>query len=219
MLQLAQTTIEKGNASAGILEALTSLERSHVRLVTKAEALYFSLNVHEQFPELTNVSLDFVRILLMARDLKINIHKRAVGSFFEWDKLDCAVGGNDKPLGMSIAIVRTHHPRDYQVPSFINKHGRRLPNVNLHLQLPSASIMITVSSFLGSMTCLGLFLCLRHYPLHLQTYEMIRHSCKMSGSPLLWGRSLDGSKTLVCEMGSVPSSRLNVVWKSNTVLA
>ena len=187
--------------------------------MTKAEALYSSLNVHEQFPELTNISLNFVQILLMAQDLKINICKRAVGSFFEWDKLDRAVGGKDKPLGMSIAIVRTHHPRDYQVPSFINKHRRRLPNVNLHLQLPSASITITVSSFLSSMTRLGLFLCLHHYPLHLWTYEMIRHSCKMSGSPLLWGRSLDGSKTLVCKMGSMPSSRLNIVWKSNTVSA
>ena len=81
--------------------------------MTKAKALYSSLNVHEQFLELTNVSLDFVQILLMAWDLKINIRKRAVGSFFEWDKLDCAVGGKDKPLGMFIAILGIHHPRDY----------------------------------------------------------------------------------------------------------
>jgi len=113
VVRLARTTIEKGNTSPGVLEALTSLERSHTRLVIKAEALYSSLNVHEQFLELTNVSLDFVQILLMARDLKINIHKRAVGSFFEWDKLDRAVGGKDKPLGMSIAILRIHHPRDH----------------------------------------------------------------------------------------------------------
>ena len=113
VLQLTQTTIKKGNASPGVLEALTSLECGHVRLVTKAKALYSSLNVHKQFPELTNVSLDFVQILLMARDLKINIRKRAVGSFFEWDKLDRAVGGKDKPLGMLIIILRIHHPRDY----------------------------------------------------------------------------------------------------------
>ncbi|KIM65572.1 hypothetical protein SCLCIDRAFT_112546, partial [Scleroderma citrinum Foug A] len=117
VLQLAWTTIEKGNASPGVLEALVSLERSlqrgHTRLMTKAEALYSSLNVHEQFLELTNVSLDFVQILLMARDLKINICKRAVGSFFEWDKLDRAVSGKDKPLGMFIAILGIHHPRDY----------------------------------------------------------------------------------------------------------
>jgi len=101
VLQLARATIEKGNASSSILEALASLERSHARLVTKTEALYSSLNVHDRIPELKDVSLEFVRILLMARDLKINIRKRAVGSFFEWDKLDRAVGGKDKPLGAS----------------------------------------------------------------------------------------------------------------------
>lgn len=39
-----------------------------------------------------------MRTLLLARDLKINIRKRAVGRFFEWDKLDRAVGGKDKAL-------------------------------------------------------------------------------------------------------------------------
>jgi len=62
---------------------------------------YSSLNIHDRIPELKDVSLEFVQILLMVRDLKINIRKRAVGSFFEWDKLDHAVGGKDKPLGAS----------------------------------------------------------------------------------------------------------------------
>ncbi|KIM56688.1 hypothetical protein SCLCIDRAFT_29357 [Scleroderma citrinum Foug A] len=115
VLQLAQVTIEKGNASPAIMDVLESLEHSHSRLMTKAEALYSSLNVHDQFPELKNISLDFVQILLMARDLKINIHKRAVGTFFEWDKLDRAIGGKDKPLGTKLhqqtrkAIVK-HQP-------------------------------------------------------------------------------------------------------------
>ncbi|KIM55667.1 hypothetical protein SCLCIDRAFT_134308, partial [Scleroderma citrinum Foug A] len=99
LLQLARTTIEKGNATPGILDALASLECTHAKLAAQAETLYSSLNVHNQFSELSHVSLDFVRTLLMARDLKINIWKRAVGSFFEWDRLDCAVGGKDKPLG------------------------------------------------------------------------------------------------------------------------
>ncbi|KAI5985803.1 hypothetical protein EDC04DRAFT_2873645 [Pisolithus marmoratus] len=102
VIQVAQATIEQGNVSPGILDALASMECSHTRLITKAEALYSSLNVHEQFPELTNISLDFVHMLLMARDLKINICKRAIGSFFEWDKLDQAVGGKDKPLGTKL---------------------------------------------------------------------------------------------------------------------
>ncbi|KAI6026008.1 hypothetical protein EDC04DRAFT_2930447 [Pisolithus marmoratus] len=102
VIQVARATIEWGNVSPGILDALASMERSHARLITKVEALYSSLNVHEQFPELTNVSLDFVCMLLMARDLKINIRKRAIGSFFEWDKLDWAVGSKDKPLGTKL---------------------------------------------------------------------------------------------------------------------
>ena len=35
----------------------------------------------------------------MARDLKINIRKRAIGTFFEYDKLDQAVAGHSNPLG------------------------------------------------------------------------------------------------------------------------
>ena len=101
VLQLARATIEKGNMSSGVLDVLASLECGHARLVTKTEALYSSLNVHDRIPELKDISLEFVQILLMARDLKINIRKRAVGSFFEWDKLDHAVGSKDKPLGVS----------------------------------------------------------------------------------------------------------------------
>ncbi|KAI6011172.1 hypothetical protein EDC04DRAFT_2959313 [Pisolithus marmoratus] len=86
VIQVAWATIELGNVSPGILDALASMERSHTRLITKAEALYSSLNVHEQFPELTNISLNFW----------------AIGSFFEWDKLDWAVGSKDKPLGTKL---------------------------------------------------------------------------------------------------------------------
>ncbi|KAG2104683.1 uncharacterized protein F5147DRAFT_746521 [Suillus discolor] len=38
----------------------------------------------------------------MARDLKINIRKRTIGSFFEWDKLDRAVGGAQQALGTKL---------------------------------------------------------------------------------------------------------------------
>ena len=47
VLQLAWVTIEKGNTSSGVLDALASLECSHARLVTKTKALYLSLNVHD----------------------------------------------------------------------------------------------------------------------------------------------------------------------------
>ncbi|KAI5991333.1 hypothetical protein EDC04DRAFT_2872922 [Pisolithus marmoratus] len=85
VIQVAWATIEWGNVSPRILDALASMEWSHMRLITKVEALYSSLNVHEQFPELMNISLN-----------------SAIGSFFEWDKLDHAVGSKDKPLGRKL---------------------------------------------------------------------------------------------------------------------
>ena len=98
-LQFTRIALQKSHASSDSLEVLASLERSHAHLLNKVDALYASLNVHNKFPELKGVNREFVQILLMARDLKINIHKRAIGSFFKWDKLDCAVRGKEKTLG------------------------------------------------------------------------------------------------------------------------
>ena len=80
-------------------QAIESLERNHARLLKNVESLYASLNVSNVGPELDNLSLDFVRTLLMAWDLKINIRRRAVANFLEFDKLDRAVGGKQNPLG------------------------------------------------------------------------------------------------------------------------
>ncbi|KAG2139317.1 hypothetical protein DEU56DRAFT_735682 [Suillus clintonianus] len=101
-LQATRTMLEKEAASGDTLDVLASLQRGHERLMTKVEALYSSLNVHDRFPELDGVNLDFVRVLLMARDLKMNIRKRAIASFFEWDKLDRAVGGSQQTLGTKL---------------------------------------------------------------------------------------------------------------------
>ncbi|KAG2123258.1 hypothetical protein DEU56DRAFT_917566 [Suillus clintonianus] len=101
-LQATRTMLEKEAPSDDTLSALEGLERGHQRLMDKVEALYASLNIHDRFPELQGVNLDFVRTLLMARDLKINIRKWAIGSFFEWDKLDRAVGGAQQALGTKL---------------------------------------------------------------------------------------------------------------------
>jgi len=100
-IQTAKNAIEKESTSNDTLSALGSLERTHGHLMAKVDVLYASLNVQTKFPELEGIGLDFVRILLLACDLKINICKRAIGSFFEWDKLDRAVGGAQKALGKS----------------------------------------------------------------------------------------------------------------------
>ncbi|KAH7917226.1 hypothetical protein BV22DRAFT_985479, partial [Leucogyrophana mollusca] len=90
------------SVSNDTISALESLERGHDRLISKVEQLYASLNVHEKFPELKGIDLEFVRTLLIAHDLKINIRKRAIGSFFEWDKLNQAVGGQQQTLGTKL---------------------------------------------------------------------------------------------------------------------
>lgn len=104
-LQATRTTLEKDAASGDTLDVLESLQRGHDRLMAKVEALYSSLNVHNRFPELDGVNLDFVRVLLIARDLKMNIWKHAIASFFEWDKLDRAVGGSQQTLGKSSCMT------------------------------------------------------------------------------------------------------------------
>ncbi|KAI1784417.1 hypothetical protein LXA43DRAFT_1066776 [Ganoderma leucocontextum] len=71
---------------------LESLRRTHSHTMEKVDELYASLNVTDAFPEIKGLPLEFVKTLLMARDLKINIRKRAIGTFFEWDKLDRASG-------------------------------------------------------------------------------------------------------------------------------
>ena len=101
-LQGVRTIIEKGPVSQETRDALANLERGHERLLSKVDVLYSSLNIHDRFPELEGVNFKFIQNLLLTRDLKMNIRKRAIGSFFEWDKLDRAVGGRQKALGKSL---------------------------------------------------------------------------------------------------------------------
>ncbi|KAG2124876.1 hypothetical protein DEU56DRAFT_963177 [Suillus clintonianus] len=101
-LQAAKSILGKESASDDTIQALESLTNGHDRLITKVETLYVSLNIHDRFPELQGIDLEFVRILLTARDLKMNIRKRAIASFFEWDKLDRAVGGAQQALGTKL---------------------------------------------------------------------------------------------------------------------
>lgn len=101
-LRNARATLKQGNVASPALEAIAGLERTHTRLVKHIETLYASLHVSDGFPEIDGMSLDFVRTLFLAHDLKINIRKRAISSFFEWEKLDQAAGGKQNPLGKSL---------------------------------------------------------------------------------------------------------------------
>ncbi|KAJ6585476.1 hypothetical protein B0H19DRAFT_1206873 [Mycena capillaripes] len=95
----AKKSLTTSAASPDSIKLLRRLEETHGLLCTQAEELYTSLNIHEAFPELNDLPLEFVHTLLIMRDLKINIRKRAEGSFSEWDNLDRAVGGKRESLG------------------------------------------------------------------------------------------------------------------------
>ncbi|KAG1801850.1 uncharacterized protein BJ212DRAFT_1450041 [Suillus subaureus] len=101
-LQTTCTMLKREAASDNTMVTLDGLERGHQCLMEKVEALYALFNIQDRFPELQGVNLNFVHTLLMAHDLKINICKHAIGSFFEWDKLDRAVGGAQQALGMKL---------------------------------------------------------------------------------------------------------------------
>ncbi|KAK7008079.1 hypothetical protein R3P38DRAFT_3593313 [Favolaschia claudopus] len=100
-----KTTLKGAGASASSLKILHGLEVTHERLSEEAEALYSSLNIQESFPELRSFPLEFAQTLLLLRDLKINIRKRATGSFMEWETLDRAVSGRREALGTKLHQV------------------------------------------------------------------------------------------------------------------
>lgn len=101
---------------------LKGLYESHAAFTDSIEALYVSLNFYDSHPDLKNANLEFIRTLLLARDLKINIRKRAIGSFFEWDRLDQAVGGRNQALGTCLLRLKRVRPAflslaRYEAPS------------------------------------------------------------------------------------------------------
>jgi hypothetical protein len=93
-------TLQGSKASPHSHAVLHGLELTYARLGNEAEELYASLNIQETFPELRGLPLEFTQTLLVMRDLKINIRKRAIGSFFEWESLDRAVSGRREALGL-----------------------------------------------------------------------------------------------------------------------
>ncbi|KAG6903718.1 hypothetical protein DXG01_015356, partial [Tephrocybe rancida] len=97
-LQTTRSTLAKTSASVTSVRILGNLQDHHDQLKEDIEVLYSSLTIQESYPELSGVDLEFVRALLVARDLKINVRKRAIGSFFEWDRLDQASGGREQVL-------------------------------------------------------------------------------------------------------------------------
>ncbi|TFK16874.1 hypothetical protein FA15DRAFT_683652 [Coprinopsis marcescibilis] len=88
--------------SADSIKSVEFMEESYDKMRDHVESLYASLNVQDIFPELKNLELKFVRQLLLLRNLKINIRKRAIGNLFEWDRLNQATGGRHQALGIKM---------------------------------------------------------------------------------------------------------------------
>lgn len=78
---------------------LKELRATHGVLQERVQALYMSLNIDQSFPTLTGVNLEFVHALLMARDLKIRIRAKVIGTLHQWNRLDQAAGGRAQALG------------------------------------------------------------------------------------------------------------------------
>ncbi|KAF7977559.1 hypothetical protein HWV62_3356 [Athelia sp. TMB] len=131
----ARSTLAEAGASRGSKQSLKTLCNHQEKLLAGVDALYASLNVHEQFPELEGVDAEFVRTLLLARDLKINIRKRAIGSFLEWEKLDQAVGGKHQALGTKMhqrtrAAITKRTPALMRAIRTFNKYCAKLSDLH-----------------------------------------------------------------------------------------
>ncbi|EMD34765.1 hypothetical protein CERSUDRAFT_54749 [Gelatoporia subvermispora B] len=81
---------------------LSWLHTTSSNLSERAEKLYTSLNISQMFPELKGVNAEFVRMLLLAHDIKIIVRKRVVAQLLEFDRIDRAAGGKDNPLGTKL---------------------------------------------------------------------------------------------------------------------
>lgn len=99
-IHMAKLTLSQFSTPLKLTKILKGLEEMHNELSDKVEELYVSLNIPESYPDLEGVGLEFIWMLLMTPNLKVNIWKRAIGSFFEWDWLDQVVGRRSNPLGM-----------------------------------------------------------------------------------------------------------------------
>ena len=72
-LQNMRRTISQWEAPKDSLSTIVMMAQMQQWLQEESEKLYASLNVHNSYPELQGMSMEFVRTLLLAHNLKINI--------------------------------------------------------------------------------------------------------------------------------------------------
>ncbi|KAJ7585718.1 hypothetical protein C8J56DRAFT_788625, partial [Mycena floridula] len=101
-IESATKAIRAAGATEESLVALAQLESIQTKLKDQVERLYSSLSITEEFPELEGIPIAVLRTLILSRDLKKSIRKRAVGSFWEWDRLDQSIGGRQQTIGTKL---------------------------------------------------------------------------------------------------------------------
>ena len=98
-IQTATQTFEHSKPQKKTLDMLQAIKNSHEKSSSTLESLYASLNGPGPGQKVAGASLQFNQALQLAHDLKITIRRKAIDSFFEWDRLDQAVGGRNMALG------------------------------------------------------------------------------------------------------------------------
>ncbi|PPQ70113.1 hypothetical protein CVT26_013398 [Gymnopilus dilepis] len=101
-INAAKKALKMSTCSGKSLDLLNEFQECHERFAGNLDGLYVALNSRDSPPKLKGVCSEFCKTLRLARDLKISIRRRAIGSFFEWDRLDQAVGGRNLALGTKL---------------------------------------------------------------------------------------------------------------------
>ncbi|KAH7097510.1 hypothetical protein BKA62DRAFT_623799, partial [Auriculariales sp. MPI-PUGE-AT-0066] len=101
-IDAAEEILGRGPSSADARRIRAQLRELHVHQQTlrlAADALYDALNFEETLPHYRQYSPRFVRLLIEAYDAKCITRHKLIGRFFEWDRLNRAVGGIYAPVG------------------------------------------------------------------------------------------------------------------------
>lgn len=101
----AEDVLHDREAGSMTREHLRQLRATQADLLRRAENLYAALKVEEVFPNLMEYGAEFAKALVMAYDAKCILRHKLIGRFFEWHRLDRAVGGIGAPLGTRIIHV------------------------------------------------------------------------------------------------------------------
>ncbi|KAK1218014.1 hypothetical protein PQX77_019312 [Marasmius sp. AFHP31] len=116
--------------------SLRNMEGLHKELKSEAEGLYTSLNIDHQFPELKDIPLEYLHNLLLARDLKLTIRKKAIRTFYEWDRVDGAIGGVNEALGTRLHQITRNSitRRAAAFENLIRKYNQHITYLEEHHQ-------------------------------------------------------------------------------------